>query len=333
MAFLSVITPCHDPAYLADAYASLRAQDHDGWEWVVMPTQGAEMPGWLSGDRRIRVVGENPVDDRIGRLKHLAFGEARGEGLVELDSDDWLAPGALRRTSDALDRGAGFAYSDVAVWDDRRRRSFAYHRSHGWTAYPVWIHGRRLWATRCFAPTPRSLCEVYYAPDHLRAWRADVYRELGGHNPELYVGDDHELVCRTYAAGCRLQHVGGCGYVYRYHRANSTYQRYAAISEQVRANRRRYLHAMIERWCRDSGLPVVHWDGGQLPPSSAGWLRASAVADPAAAYRALARHGHLTTETEIPERGEGFRFQQLDRADERREFVAVKGGRQAAVAI
>jgi hypothetical protein len=35
------------------------------------------------------------------------------------------------------------------------------------------------------------------APNHVRAWRASVYRELGGHNPQLEIADDYELVVRT----------------------------------------------------------------------------------------------------------------------------------------
>jgi hypothetical protein len=78
------------------------------------------------------------------------------------------------------------------------------------------------------------------APNHVRAWRASVYRELGGHNPELEIADDYELVVRTalvtdFAHIPKViykQHVGGHT---AQRKQNDKIQQYVAvISEEYR---------------------------------------------------------------------------------------------------
>ena len=48
-------------------------------------------------------------------------------------------------------------------------------------------------------------------PNHVRAWSADVYRKIGGHRSDFSVGDDYELIVRTFleAGFCR---IAACGY-------------------------------------------------------------------------------------------------------------------------
>jgi hypothetical protein len=45
---------------------------------------------------------------------------------------------------------------------------------------------------------PTTVRHIVSAPNHVRSWRADVYRNLGGHNPTMSVADDYELFLRTY---------------------------------------------------------------------------------------------------------------------------------------
>ena len=54
-------------------------------------------------------------------------------------------------------------------------------------------------------------------PNHVRAWRTSLYRELGGHDPAYPIADDYELCVRTVlATKCHhiakllyKQHIGG----------------------------------------------------------------------------------------------------------------------------
>jgi hypothetical protein len=45
-----------------------------------------------------------------------------------------------------------------------------------------------------------TLSHIVSAPNHVRAWRASTYHAIGGHNPNLQVADDYELIVRTALA-------------------------------------------------------------------------------------------------------------------------------------
>ena len=45
-----------------------------------------------------------------------------------------------------------------------------------------------------------TIRHIVSAPNHVRAWRADVYRQIGGHDPTLPVADDYDLCVRTVLA-------------------------------------------------------------------------------------------------------------------------------------
>ena len=260
---ISAFTPTHGSPYLLDAYRSLQRQRHQDWEWVVLPTRpDLQFPAALSRDPRVRIL---PAvnETAIGAAKRLACEACRGDVLLELDHDDMLMPGeTLGKVAEAA-KTAGFIFSDTAV--ARALRPFRYSDQYGWESYPVKLYGRTFQATRAFAVTPRSLSEVYLAPDHLRAWRRDAYFLAGGHDPRLSVGDDHELLCRTYLAGVKFQHTGGCHYLYRLHRQNTIFERSREIAAQSEANKSRYFGKLVREWCRRCGHRTVVWDGGDLP--------------------------------------------------------------------
>jgi hypothetical protein len=262
------------------------------------------------------VVSAEAETANVGELKKLCCDHCQGEGLIELDHDDMLTPGTLPRIARAFRSGAGFVYSDVACWSQSHQVPVMYASSHGWESYPIEVYGRRLSATKCFPVSARSLCEIYYAPDHLRAWHRQVYERTGGHDPSLSVGDDHDLMCRTYVDGTPWHHIGRCGYIYRFHAGNTVKDRNARIQEQVAANRRHYLQRLIEVWSDRHRLPRLdlerwwdegHWRPGQdiqVAPNQLGQLSARGVFPyldgerldhfMAQAHQALAPGGHLT---------------------------------------
>lgn len=251
---LSLFTPTNNPAWLGETYRSLRWQSHQDWEWVIVPNGGATIPSELLADPRVRVVGGGEQLTHVGALKRFACKHCRGQAYIEMDHDDLLVPGvALAAIHLAFEQGAGFVFSDAAVFDDGTMRSYPYAASHGWRSYPVKVYGRTFHATQAFPLTPRSLCEVYYAPDHVRAWSRRAYEATGGHNEGLSVGDDHDLVCRTYLAGEKFAHTGGCHYLYRMHLGNTVKHRQELIRKQTAENRRQYTTGLIKQWCRRQG--------------------------------------------------------------------------------
>jgi len=65
----------------------------------------------------------------------------------------------------------------------------------------------------------KTLRHIVGVPNHIRAWRKDIYHKIGGHNSELYVADDYEIILRTFLATiflhipklCYIQHFYNSG--------------------------------------------------------------------------------------------------------------------------
>lgn len=257
---ISAFTPAHDVAFLAETHQSLVAQDYGRFEWVILLNGEAkteQVPLVIRQDPRVRIIEHKLPESRIGALKLAAITHCRGSLLLEMDYDDVLVPGTLGKVVAAYQSGAGFIYSDVAVFEDPDLVSWGYSPDYGWAHYPITVYGLRFIATRCFPLTPRMLCEVHYAPDHVRVWSRQAYFQAGGHDPNLAVGDDHDLICRTYLSGTKFSHIGSCGYLYRRHSSNTVARRNQAIQQQQADNRRKYLQPLIEEWCRREHHPVL----------------------------------------------------------------------------
>jgi len=243
-------------------YHSIRHQTHKDWEWVLVPNgkEGA-VPDKIREDRRVRVVTGAESLSNVGALKRFACDNAKGDAFIELDHDDLLMPGESLAVIDRhIKEGAGFVYSDAACFKNDNLRTQHYATGHGWAFYPVWVYGRKLDASQTFPVSPRSMCEVYYAPDHVRVWEREAYYKAGGHDPKMSVGDDHDLMCRTYLTGREFKYTGQCNYLYRFHQTNTYRARQAELQPQVAKNRIKYTSDLIREWCRRNGLTVAHVD-------------------------------------------------------------------------
>jgi glycosyltransferase involved in cell wall biosynthesis len=281
---LSVITPTHDVSKLAEVWLSLREQTHDDFEWVVVPNgkaRRADVERLVEGDARVRIV-ERGAFSGVGAAKKFAFGLGTGEALVELDHDDILTPDALAEVAAAFeDPEIGFVYSDSADFQDGSvaQGDVTYLRtdtrpgwvSNGFTFRHETVGGVRPGEYECpnaFAPTAAAVSLIFYAPNHVRAWRRSVYAELGGHNAEMAVADDHELMLRTYLV-TRMKHVPKLLYLYRVTGGNTWLKNVGKIRELTFQLRDQYLERLVLRECELLGLPAYDLGGGIDP--RAGW--------------------------------------------------------------
>ena len=273
---ISLFTPTNNPKFLNDVYDAIKLQNYPTWEWVIVLNGPAKGQKLNLDDERIKVFDSQCNSDNIGALKAEACDLCKGDALLEMDHDDLLTPDTLAKVAEGIAGGAGFVYSDVAVFlrHDESIETWGYSTAYGWENYPVEFYGIRYIATRMFDITPRSLCEVYFAPDHVRAWSREAYYNAGGHDPKLSVGDDHDLICRTYISGAKFHYTNHCGYLYRVHDSNTVKLRSQAIQTQTAVNRRNYLYPLITEWCRRSKLPLldleVEWTNGRWAPDKPG---------------------------------------------------------------
>jgi Glycosyl transferase family 2 len=118
---ISVLTPAFDVArFVGTAVDSVLAQSFADWEMVVVDDGSRDGTAEAVGarrDPRLRVMRQE--NQGVSAARARAFAAARGEAVLFLDADDWLAPDALARLQAALEAvpaavGAAGAFAFVA---------------------------------------------------------------------------------------------------------------------------------------------------------------------------------------------------------------------------
>lgn len=331
----SVITPVHalSQEYLINAYLSLRSAECD-FEWIIVENGGGVVPSGIKRDNRVVVVGAdcNAQYNSVGYLKGLAASRARGDVIVELDADDLLTHDALPSLHKAFsDKNVQMAYSNSAEFYDKTWKSNEYGVHWGWRSRSFFYQGYELREMIAWEPSAHMMRFIFWAPNHIRAWRTSAYREVGGHDASLKIGDDHDLCCRFYlkygAQGIR--HINKCLYLYRLHEGNSCRLHNEDVQKQTLQNYIKYSRGMFVRWAQDEGLRLLDlggrfnvWNGFEtvdlrdadiicdlnekwpIPDNSVGVLRASHIFEHLKnpihsmneAYRVLAPGGFLLVE-------------------------------------
>lgn len=272
---ISIFTPTNNTNWLREAWESLVDQKAN-FEWII-GINGSADRSKIPVDPRIIVV-ETGTWNGVGDAKKKLCDVASGDVVLELDHDDILAEGALSEVEKAFsDPEVGFVYSDCAEWVEHTGESFTYGEAYGWESYPCEIRGKKLLATRAFPPTARSICQILFAPNHLRAWRKSFYESIGGHDVTLKIADDFDLIARSYLK-TKFKWIEKPLYGYR-RRAdgeNTWLQNCAEIQflcgqggdssvpaeAQHMPLRDKYLHNLVERECEISGMPMIDLGGG-----------------------------------------------------------------------
>lgn len=243
---VSVITPTYNTgSLLLRAYDSLRGQTYREWQWLVYDdstdTQTLDVLQMLAReDSRIQVIRGGQHSGFIGEVKRRAFRAADGEILVELDHDDELTDECLELIVEgmATHPECGFAYTECAEinidgtpvkYGDRYAFGYGSYRP-----YPHMYRDKPYLVTNYPQINQKTLSHIVGMPNHARAWTKDAYRECGGHNRDVFVCDDYELLLRTFLT-TRMLHIRHFGYI-QYRMAghsNAHIVRNAEIQRQV----------------------------------------------------------------------------------------------------
>ena len=261
----SVFTPTHDSRWLGECYQSLRNQENTDWEWIIAPNgeRRPDIPTEITSDDRVKVHPSN--HKKIGALKRFACSQASGDIYVELDHDDQLTPNALAEIGRAAElNGPGFYFSDfVSYYPNGVSEEFL--NTYGWRGYPFEFEGKPYMAQESFEPDARNLCEILYAPNHVRAWHRDAYYRAGGHDPNMAVADDHDLVCRSYLSPDPFVHIKMCLYMYRRvvdpKLSNTFVEKGADIFAGQLQNMNRHIHPLAIRWTERKNLMRIDLGG------------------------------------------------------------------------
>ena len=197
----SIITPEHKKdniPFLMELFDTIKSQTYDNWEWILYlngDCKPGHLPQELKDHPQVKFY-TGITNPNVGFIKNKAFSLGQGDILVEVDHDDLLSEDCLEELNTAFqDEEVGFAYSEDLLYDMRGdEHKIPWNPDNGWTYKWMNFRGEDFIKIDAFPPTSHSIGIIWYAPDHVRAWRKSVYQELGGHNPELNICDDHELV-------------------------------------------------------------------------------------------------------------------------------------------
>lgn len=273
---VSVCTPTHNAKYLQQCWETLKAQTYQNFEWVVTPNGPykdiREITNLLESfrDDRIKIhpcIKEENTPPTIGELKLLTFNKASGEVFVELDHDDKLAITALEMIATQTKKTpCAFIYSDSHTCGlDGTPNMF--DRAWGWNWYVAEVPGHGQLPINATHPiTARSLCEILYAPDHIRAWTREAYVKSGGHNPTMEVADDHELMIRTYLSGVEFVKIETPLYIHYWDSHSTSKQKVELIQKISHELRDQYLAPLVAEWCRREGLLMIDLGGAHNCP-------------------------------------------------------------------
>ncbi len=235
---------------------TLQAQTRSDWEWIVLLNNGARWrPG--SQDDRVRVEIADSVRG-VGAAKRRACELARGEILVELDHDDLLAKDCLAELAKAFDDNpeAVFVYSHAAqITEDGGRDESRFDSTHGWRYEEADVDGRQVLQAVSLASTPHNVSYIWYAPNHVRAFRKDTYEKIGGYDASRMVLDDQDLMCRLFQAG-DFHLIPRCLYLQRVHSENtqSNVEVNAHIQDETVALYDKYIEENALAWAGRRGL-------------------------------------------------------------------------------
>jgi glycosyltransferase involved in cell wall biosynthesis len=264
---LSVITPTNKGKYLTELYESLKDQTHTNWEWILYLNGGLrkdDLSSEITSDKRVIIHHDltTPLSTNVGYLKLRAFGLGTGDVLVEVDHDDVITPDCLAEIAKAFeDPEIGFVYSDNAKLQDD---FIPYGAEYGWTYKHAKWKGKKYISMDSFEPSANCMSLIWFAPDHVRAWRTSVYNKVGGHNPELSILDDQELIMRTYMIAL-FKYIPKTLYFYRIYGENTWLERNQQIQENTVKLMCEWQQRLAERDADLKGLRKIDIGGGLFP--------------------------------------------------------------------
>jgi glycosyltransferase involved in cell wall biosynthesis len=225
---ISYFTPIYNTGdKLFNTYQSLLNQTYNNWEWVLVndSTDGGKTlkiaESIAAKDPRVRLYDfREKSGGNIGEVKWRCCTLAKGFILAELDHDDLLVPWCTEDLYKAAKKHpeAGFFFNDT-VEVDENWNSLTYCEGFalGYGKYRKEEYdGKMMDVATQHNINPKTIRHIVGVPNHVRAWRRSTYFEIGGHNRNLVIADDYELVVRTFlkTITCKIPKLGYVQFLY-----------------------------------------------------------------------------------------------------------------------
>lgn len=225
---ISYFTPIYNTGEkLINTYQSLLNQTYSNWEWVLVndSTDGGKTlkiaESIAARDPRVRLYDfREKSGGNIGEVKWRCCTLAKGFILAELDHDDLLVPWCTEDLYKAAKKHpeAGFFFNDTLEVDENWN-SLTYPEGFalGYGSYRKEEYaGKIMNVSNQQNINPKTIRHIVGVPNHVRAWRRSTYFEIGGHNRNLTIADDYELVIRTFlkTITCKIPKLGYVQFLY-----------------------------------------------------------------------------------------------------------------------
>ena len=210
--------------FLKRLYESLLKQTYVNWNWwIIDDSTNNYTSDYLNKihDPRIMVVKNVTNHGNIGFNKHMVAMMCDGDYLVEVDHDDELTEDCLAKLYECFEMsGADFVYSDCLEIINGAPINYGDDFSYGQGYYrQEEINGKQyIFPVTCRNINVKSIRGIHALPNHVRCWKSAFYHKIGGHNTELSVLDDMDLLVRTFLYG-RMAKVDKVLYIQ--HQGNS----------------------------------------------------------------------------------------------------------------
>jgi O-antigen biosynthesis protein len=274
-----IVTPSNNLEWLKKAWPSVKAQTDTDWHWIVYLNGEAcqAKRDEFVDDPRVTVISVSDAKrTSVGTLKKAACdlvyylvgapADYEKKFIVELDHDDELSIDCLAELRKAFDRPSKpcFVYSNCASVNEDGSM-YKYGAEYGWT-YKQNLFRGHAYSMDVAVPNQcelfaQNICRIYYAPNHVRAWRLHDYLAVGGHNPEMAVCDDLDLMCRLYQRG-NFEFIDQCLYLYRVHKDNTWLKNQQLIDKLNTETYDRYIYDVASTWSFRQNLMRIDLGGG-----------------------------------------------------------------------
>lgn len=228
---ISLLMPTYntDPLLLRAAFNSISRQIYPHWELCVAddcstdPRVREEIAAFAKRDRRVKPVLLQH-NQGVSAATNRAFDAASGDFVALMDHDDLLEPQALFRLAESMVEDApDFIYSDEVIVDEDGESVLGYALRPQFSAEYLRAH-------------------PYIV--HMVAFRAELFRSLGGLDEHLTISQDYDLILRATEAAHRIVHIPEILYRWRTRRASVGHQRKDEVMEVSQQVLRRHLERL-----------------------------------------------------------------------------------------
>lgn len=277
----SIFTPTYKTGErIKRTYDSLKSQSLTDWEWVVVDDSPDDDTWELlqeiaATDYRVKLHRIYPLSGgNVGLAKHRAAMLCKGDWLVELDHDDYLTNDCLSTSNDAILTypDAGFLYTNCSeMYDDGEPKTYDHDWSGDWYARhdnyfdfgyaghtKVMVDGKEVVAHHYPDVNPLTIRFNISMPNHARMWERNLYHKIGGHNTNIPVADDLEIIIRTFL-NTRMIHLKKVLY-FQYNNRNSTVDNNASDINRRARLIRDYHDLAIHNRILELGFNDWNWD-------------------------------------------------------------------------